>query len=319
MPTRRTTPSSVSWVRRGLISVAVGALLASACTVLTLQSRDATTLSGHSSTSPTAAARTFSPAEQVFNRSAPGDCLSWSTPSADDLTLVDCAVPHLFEVASLVELNDQLGVATGPGAALPNTAELTVLRDTLCTPAVATYLNGRFDLHGMFTVGLIDPGEASWRAGSRTVRCGVQHVGRAGEEFPIQGRVAALDQSDIAPAGSCENIAAGLPADPVDCTLPHASEVISVVDLGQKFPTSYPAVADQDVYLDETCRATAAATLGTPDAAIKGLTVFWGNLQAQSWSVGSHRVNCSVGRQLPAGGFAPMTGLARDAPALAGR
>lgn len=311
---RAETPANAIHARRGLIGVAVGALLASACTVLVMGTTDAATVSGHSEWTNAVPTRIPSAAEQVFAKSATGDCLTWSTPSASDLTRTDCASPHRFEVASAVDLSTQFA----PGSPLPDAAALTHLRDSLCTPAVNTYLRGRFDPRGLFSVGLIDPGEASWRAGQRTVRCGLQHVGVSGEQFPIQGRVSDLDQSDVAPVGSCENISATLPADPVDCALPHASEVISVVDLGQKFPAAYPAIADQDTFLDETCRAAADAVLGAPDAAAtKGLTVFWGNLQPESWAAGSRRVNCSVGKQLSGGGFAPTTGAARSAPAAA--
>lgn len=304
-------------VRRGLIGVALGALLASVVTVLTATSSSTAPVAEppRSAAAPTS---TASPAERVFTQAAAGDCLTWSTPNASDLALTDCAQPHRFEVAADIDLSITDTTEFPAGAPLPGAVSFTALRDSRCAPAVDAYLQGRFDPRGLFSVGLIDPGEAAWRAGARTVRCGLQHVGRSGAQFPIQGRVGELDQSEVAPVGSCTNIAAGLPTDPVDCALPHAAEVLGVVDLTSKFPATYPTVAEQDAYLDETCRATAAAALGGPDAAAqKGFTVFWNTRAPESWAAGSRRVNCSAGKQLPGGGFAPVTGMARAAPATA--
>jgi len=313
MSPRPATPAAAVHARRGLIGLAVGAVLASAATVLVLG--NTSSLEAVPIASP--ATSTASPAEQVYAKAAPGDCLTWSTPAATDLASTDCASPHTFEVAADVDLRSQPGPEFAPGGALPGAVLLTQLRDTVCAPAVDTYLQGRLDPHGLFSVGLIDPGKAGWRAGQRSVRCGLQHVGRSGKQFPIRGRVGQLDQSDVAPTGSCQNIASGLPTDPVDCAQPHASEVISVVDLTPKFSADYPSTADQDAYLDDTCRAAADAVLGSPDAATtKGLTVFWNNVAPESWAAGSHRVNCKVGKQLPGGGFAPMAGVARAAPAV---
>ncbi len=312
-PAARTHGPASRRIRRGVLGVAVGALLAAAVSILVLGYPG---VSPSPSTTGPATTSTASAAEKVFAQAAPGNCLTWTTPTASDLALIDCAEAHRFEVAAEVDLARQPGGQFGAASALPGAVLLTQLRDSLCVPAVNNYLRGRFDPNGLFSVGLIDPGAAAWAAGQRTVRCGLQHVGRTGEQFPIRGRVAELDQSDVAPVGSCESISSGLPTDPVDCAQPHASEAISVVDLGQKFSPTFPAAREQDAYLDETCRAAAGLALGGPDAlAGKGLTVFWNNLRAESWAAGSRRVNCSVGKQLPGGGFAPMTGTARNAPA----
>ncbi len=313
MPSFATNSATATHARRALIGVAFGALLACASTVVVLGNpRDL-----EAAPAPPAPSRAASPAEQAYLKATPGDCLTWTKPTATDLSLADCAGPHLFEVAADVDLRDDPNPQFAPGTALPGALLLTQLRDTVCTPAVTTYLGGRFDPHGLFSVGLIDPGAQAWQAGQRTVRCGLQHVGRAGEQFPIRGRVGQLDQSDVAPVGSCQNIDSGLPTDPVDCAEPHASEVISVVDLAAKFPAVYPSAPEQDAYLDGTCRTAADAVLGGPDAATaRGLTVFWNPVAPGSWSAGSRRVNCKVGKQLPAGGFAPLTGTARNAPTI---
>ncbi|WP_127781663.1 septum formation family protein [Rhodococcus sp. X156] len=316
MPARLNPFVATVSLRRAVALVLVAALLLGGVAVL---------LAATSSGGTTAQARvdttavpttTATAAEQVFTASQPGDCLTWTAPTVSDLSVVDCATPHRFEVAAVLDLSTRPEPELAATAPLPGADTFTHLRDTLCVPAVTSYLGGRFDPYGLFTVGLIDPGELAWDSGERSVRCGLQHVGSQGEQFPIVGRVSELDQSDVAPVGSCADIsAAGLPSDPVDCRQPHASEVVAVLHLAGRFPGAFPAVAEQDAFLDEACRTAAAAALGGPDAAsARGLTVFWTNLRPESWAAGSRSVSCLVGARLPAGGFAPLLGSA-TAPA----
>jgi len=144
MSPRPATPAAAVHARRGLIGLAVGAVLASAATVLVLG--NTSTLEAVPIASP--ATSTASPAEQVYAKAAPGDCLTWSTPAATDLASTDCASPHTFEVAADVDLRSQPGPEFAPGGALPGAVLLTQLRDTVCAPAVDTYLQGRLDPHG---------------------------------------------------------------------------------------------------------------------------------------------------------------------------
>lgn len=317
MSTSRRSPapsaprSSAETTRSLLVLLAVGALLAGSVALLT----------GATGPSPAATpalaaeqqlARDGTPAEQAFAGARAGSCLTWTAADASDIAATSCANPHLFEVAADVDLSALAGSEFGPDAPLPGALRLATLRTEICTPAVQAYLDDRFDPHGAFTVGLINPGRTAWRDGERTLACGLQNVGRSTTPFPVTGRVADTDQSDVTQVGTCLGIDATLPTDPVDCAKPHASQTVAVVDLAQKFSAAFPSTADQDAYLATTCAAASDAFTGTADgAAGKGLTVFWDNVRYESWTAGSTRVGCSVGRQLAGGGFAPVTGDAR--------
>lgn len=303
--------SSAETTRSLLVLLAVGALLAGSVAVLTGgATRTATTTPALAAEQEIA--RAGSPAEQAFAGAQAGSCLTWTEADAGDITSTSCADPHLFEVAAVVDLSVYPAAEFGPDAPLPGALRLSALRAEICTPAVQTYLDQRFDPYGAYTVGLINPGGAAWRAGERTLACGLQNVGRSTTPFPVTGRVVDTDQSDVTQVGTCLGIDATLPTDPVDCTQPHASETVAVVDLADRFPGGYPSTTDQDAYLDTTCATASDAFTGTADgAAAKGLTVFWDNVRYESWAAGSTRVNCSVGQQLAGGGFAPVTGDSR--------
>jgi len=314
---RTRAPRSSAYRTRALLVVlAIGALLATGTTVLvTGPARVAASPPGLAAERATTQSR--SPAEQAVSRAAPGSCLTWTLADAADITAVDCASPHLFEVAADVDLGGYPGGQYGPDAPFPGAPRLAGLRTELCTPAVTSYLRQRFDPYGAYSVGLINPGEAGWAAGGRTLRCGLQKVGRSGAPSAVTGTVAGSDQSDVTPVGTCMGIAATVPTDPVDCARPHAAEAVALVDLAPQFPAGVPSTADQDAYLNTTCAAASDRFLGATDAAAsKGLTVFWADVRGVSWAAGSKRVNCYVGRQQAGGGFAPITGDARNSPAV---
>jgi hypothetical protein len=304
---------SAQTTRSVLVLLAVGGLLAAGAAVLSGATAPST-----AATPALAAeqgiARAGTPAEKAFTGARAGSCLTWTAADASDITATSCADPHLFEVAADVDLGVYPGSEFGPDAPLPGALRLAALRTEICTPAVRTYLGQKFDPYGAFTVGLINPGPAAWRAGERTVACGLQNVGRSTTPFPVTGRVADADQSDVTQVGTCLGIDVTLPTDPVDCARPHASETVALVDLSGHFPGGFPSTADQDAYLTTTCATASDAFTGAADgAAAKGLTVFWDNIRYESWAAGSRRVNCSVGKELAGGGFAPVTGDARGA------
>ena len=312
----RTTPSasrvrgapSAKLTRRALMLVAAGAVLAALVTAVVAGFGGSDDEPGGSTS---AVVTTGAVAGEAFGTAVAGDCLTWTEIDASDLAKVDCAESHLFEVVKDIDLSVYPGAEWGPGSRFPSVLRFTELRDELCAPAAMDYLDGRFDPHGKFSVGLINPGEAGWAAGERTLRCGLQFSSTTGNLLPIKGKVADQDQSKVWDVGTCIGINNGVPADPVDCAQPHAFEVISVVDLSGQFPGGLPSVEDQDKYLEGTCTENANAYLGSPDALRnKTLTLFWDNLDFDSWLAGSRKVNCSVGKQVEGGGFAPVTGTA---------
>ncbi|MFC4606137.1 septum formation family protein [Rhodococcus kronopolitis] len=296
---------SAKTTRRALAAVAVGALLAALITIVFsdgFQSGDE--LISHPNTGGPMS--TGAVAGKAFGTAGVGDCLTWTKDDAGDLSKVDCTDDHLFEVAAEVDLSIFPGTEFGPGSRFPGVLRFSELRDEHCTPAVNAYLGARYDPHGKFSVGLINPGEAGWAAGERTVRCGLQNSGTTGNLQPITGTVANQDQSKVWNGGTCIGINQNVPTDPVDCAEPHAFETISVVDLGAKFPDGFPTVEDQDRYLEETCTQASNEYLGPDGLRNKTLTLFWDNVDLTSWLAGSRKVNCSVGKEIDTGGFASI-------------
>lgn len=234
--------------------------------------------------------------------SQPGTCLSWSRPDAADAAVVDCVKEHLFEQAGSVRLVDQ--------PTLPDDQQWRQLVKERCDPIVATYLNGRLDPDGRYRIGALKPSATKWSEGDRDLRCGLQRSAQSGALYPTSGKVADTDQSDVQGAGTCLAIDGRGVGDPTACTRAHAVETVGVVDLAQKFAGGFPAVGDQDAYLQPLC-ATIASDYAGGDPVIRGknLTVYWDNVTADSWKAGSRKVNCNLAALLPdRSGFAPVTG-----------
>lgn len=294
-------------MRWGLLAVAVGAIVAAIVTM---------SISGFRSSHLEAHGPGAGPGwrnNSVFGTTRAGDCLTWTDPKTLDLSKVNCADKHLFEVTADIDLSDYPGREFGPGTRFPDSLRFAELRDEHCMTAAQTYLNGRLDPRGRFVVGMINPGEPAWNKGDRTVRCGLQLVSATGNATQqTVGRVRDSDQSRIFDVGTCIGINQNLPTnEPVDCTAPHAYEVMSTVDLGQQFNGGPPANADQDKYMQEQCARVADSYLGGPKALInKTLTIFWDNIDARSWLVGSHKLNCLVGKGTQ-DGFSAITGSAK--------
>lgn len=233
---------------------------------------------------------------------SPGTCLNWTRADAADTVAVDCAQAHRFEQAGTVTLSDQ--------ATLPDDRGWRQLVNQRCTPVVTQYLGGKFDPDGRFRVGGLKPSQTKWASGDRDMRCGLQRASRSGALYPITGKVADQDQSAVFDPGTCLAIDGLTIGDPTSCAGRHAVEAVSVVDLGQKFQGDFPAVADQDNFLQTTCADAANTYAGGPDViSQKKLTVYWDNITEESWKAGSRRVNCNLAALLPdRSGFAPITG-----------
>jgi hypothetical protein len=121
------------------------------------------------------------------------------------------------------------------------------------------------------------------------------------------------DQSAVHEPGTCLGIDGRTIGDPVDCGGAHAVEAVGVVDLGGKFDDKFPAVDDQDEFLQTECTKIATTYSGGDDVITdKKLTVYWDNLTEDSWKAGTRRVNCNLAALLPdRSGFAPVTGSVR--------
>ncbi|WP_024801306.1 septum formation family protein [Nocardia sp. BMG51109] len=296
-------------LRWGLLAVAIGAVVAALVTMFFTGFRSSNGLEAHDPGSGPAGKR----AVTAFGSAKSGDCLSWTNAKTLDLQKVNCADEHLFEVTADIDLSRYPGREFGPGSRFPDSLRFSELRDEHCTPAANSYLGGRLDPRGRFVVGMINPGEPGWANGDRTIRCGLQLVSATGNATqPTAGRVSESDQSRTFEAGTCIGISQSLPTnEPVDCAKPHAYEVMSAVDLGAHFTGAAPDNADQDKFMQDECSRAADEYLGGQDALInKTLTIFWDNLDTRSWLVGSHRLNCLVGKGTQ-DGFSTITGSAR--------
>ncbi|MHA6629030.1 septum formation family protein [Pseudonocardia sichuanensis] len=235
----------------------------------------------------------------------PGTCLMWSRPDAADTAVVDCSQPHLFEQAGSVTLTDQ--------ATLPDDRQWRQLVNERCEPVVKDYLGGQFDPDGRYRIGALKPSPAKWAEGDRQLRCGLQSASRSGALYPLAGKVAESDQASVQEPGTCLAIDGRTIGDPVDCSGVHAVETVGIVDLSEKFSEGFPAVGDQDAYLQSACVDVANEYAGGAEViAQKELTVYWDNLTEESWNAGTRKVNCNLAALLPdRSGFAPVTGPVR--------
>lgn len=240
----------------------------------------------------------------------PGTCLSWQRPDAADAVTVDCAAPHLFEQAGSVTLADQV--------TLPDDRTWGQLVKERCTPVVQQYLGGKYDPRGRYRIGALKPSAAKWEDGDRELRCGLQSASRSGALYPMTGKAADGDQSNVREAGTCLAIDGKTVGDPIDCAGPHAVETVGIVDLATKFPDKFPAGGDQDGYLLTECSRIAGEYAGGADVITKKkLTVYWDNLTEESWTAGSRKVNCNLAALLPdKSGFAPVTGSVKGEVAV---
>lgn len=307
MPTKTT--------RYALALVAAGAIVAAVLSFM-LAGNDHHSLSAHAPGAPP----TGAVAGAAFGTAQPGDCLTWNKPDASDLSKVDCGQKHLFEVAADIDLSAYPGAEFGAGTKFPGVLRFAELKDQHCQPAVRRYMSGHFDPHGKFAVGLINPGQAGWAAGERTLRCGIQDSTSTGTLQPFTGSVIGQDQSRVLDSGLCVGINQNLPTDPVDCATPHAFEVVSTVDLTPHFSDPPPADDAQDKAMSAICAKDSNAYLGGSDVLRnKTLTLFWDHIPPDSWLGGNRKLNCMIGKGGDQDGFAPITGSAKGDITINGR
>jgi hypothetical protein len=288
-------------VRRMVLGVLIGSL--TMLGVATLDSFAGATVPVLGTLAALPAASSSSGAREVPPPPAtPGTCLMWTRPDAADTEVVECAQPHLFEQAGSITLASDM--------ALPDDRQWRQLVNERCQQVVVEYLGGKFDPDGRYRVGALKPSPSKWTDGDRELRCGVQSASRSGALLPLSGRAADSEQAAVQEPGTCLAIDGRTIGDPVDCAGPHAVETVGVVALSEKFPDAFPAVGDQDAYLQPQCAKIANEYAGSADAiSDKGLTVYWDNITEESWKAGSRKVNCNLAALLPdRSGFAPVTG-----------
>jgi len=237
------------------------------------------------------------------------DCLNWAKPDLSDVKKVDCGNQHLFEVTGKVDISAQYAKE----AKYPAAADWAKISLDHCTKPSLDYLAGKFDPFGKYAVGPLNPGEQEWNAGFRTLRCGLQVVGPAGGLLPSFGTAKKQDQSDVYDPGVCLGLNGKSVGDPVDCAQPHTFEIVGVVDLAAAIGPDFPAPEKQDEVLPATCDTMAADYSGGADLKGKGLVVTWDNRLPESWTAGSHKVNCKIGAvPADASGLTAFAGSVRN-------
>jgi hypothetical protein len=309
VPNRR--PTDQKPARRIMFGVLIGAAVMLAVATLDTFGGAKVPVLGSFAALPSAAG-VEGPEEVPPPPATPGSCLTWTRADAADTQLVDCAKKHLFEQAGSVTLTDQV--------ALPDDQAMRLLVNDRCTPVVSSYLGAKLDPAGRYRVGALKPSQTRWAAGDRELRCGLQSASRSGALYPLTGKAVGGDQSNVQEPGTCLAIDGKTIGDPVDCSGQHAVETVGVVDLGKKFPDAFPAVGDQDGFLQPECARIAGEYAGSADVITqKGLTVYWDNLTEESWAAGSRKVNCNLAALLPdRSGFAPVTGAVKGTVSVGG-
>ena len=225
-----------------------------------------------------------------------GSCLTWPAGSAD-ISKVDCAAKHLFEIAGTVDLTSKYPA----GASFPDGTLWQKIAQDNCGPVVSKYMSGKLDPAGKYSANALNPTAQQWSGGARTIRCGLQAAGPGGALQPTTGSARTADQSNIYAVGTCLGIKNKDVSDPVPCTSPHAYEIVGIVDLKSQFPDGYPSDDKQQTALSTRCVKANADYTGGLDLSKFKLGLTWDTIKQESWNVGSTKVNCKVGKKLDDG------------------
>jgi hypothetical protein len=232
----------------------------------------------------------------VVASASPGTCLTWTRPDAGNLSAVDCARPHLFEVTGSADISGTYP----PGSPFPDQQAWQQAAQTSCTTGATNYL-GKLDPHGKYTVGALKPTSSQWASGDRSLRCGLQRSTPSGQLLSTSGSARGADQSDVYPAGTCLALVKKAAGGPVSCDRQHSYEIVGTVSLRGQFPDTYPPVGQQQNALGTLCQPVAANYTGNANLNQYKLSVTWDTITQQSWDAGSYQVNCKIGALLPDG------------------
>jgi hypothetical protein len=295
--------------RRALLLTALGGLLI-AGSVIALPLRDKGPLSAVVPSEQLAPAVT-----STFAEAKTGYCLNWPDNGLDSAVIVDCKDDHRFEVSQAIDMRTYPGSEYGPNADPPSPARIQQITLEQCEPATERYLGPKYDPNSRFSISLLWAGDKAWKnSDERRMLCGLQLKGPANQQLVFKGRVAEQDQSKVWPPGTCLGI--DLPTNQpndaaVDCSAPHAMEVVGTVNLAEKFPGGLPSDADQDTFIKEVCNAMADAYLAPVNLRDTTLTLIYSTVSLPSWSAGSRQVSCNIGATLGNGGWATLINSAK--------
>lgn len=250
----------------------------------------------------------------TFTTADTGACLNWQqgpNNTNTNFAEVPCDQPHRFEISVREDLAQYPTSEFSENAPMPDVVRQEQLTTQLCTGPTLSYLHGRLDPEGRYSISPILPPPSAWDRGDRTMLCGVMVVDAAGMSVETTGHAAIQDQSNALAPDSCVR-ADGDTTFQVPCDQDHSWQVTSVVNLAERFPDVWPTVEEQNEFLNGVCTDAARAYLGDDDALYRStLTPFWTTLKLQSWDAGSRNVNCALTFGRAGGGFANLAGDAR--------
>ncbi len=258
------------------------------------------------------------PVEEIapFTTADVGACLTWDFKkdgSVENFEQASCDKEHRFEISAREDLGTYPTSEFGPEAQIPDLKRQAQLREELCQAATLTYLDGKFDPSGKYTIAPILPPAEAWAKGDRTMLCGLQSNDEEGIPQITKGKVKDNDQSALAQPGDCRAIDDSQILRTVDCSRKHQLETISVVNLTEHFSKGVPSEDKQDAYLAKQCTDAAIKYVGSEEKLYQTtLQPFWGTVEESSWRAGSRSVNCSLIHANKKGGFSVLTGTAKD-------
>jgi Septum formation len=242
-----------------------------------------------------------------------GTCLDWPNDAPQNMRRVPCKDPHTFEVTRNVEIRGDYPSSAPP----PNDAGWQQIVTEKCTEVGAKYLGGQLDPYGKYTVGALKPTAQQWREGDRKLRCGLQRVTPSGQRLlSTTGTAAKQDQSNVHDPGTCFALVNKKEVgDPIDCAKQHSYEVVGNVDLLTAFPGGqYPSEDQQREKTVDLCPPVASKYTGNTDLAALNLSLYSDTLKQESWTAGSHKVNCKVGALEQDGTLRPVRGSVKAKP-----
>lgn len=247
-----------------------------------------------------------------FTAAGPGQCLTWDVTEdgkATNFTTVDCAENHRFEISSREDLATYPSSEFGADAPAPDITRQAQLREELCKQQTITYLGGKYDPTGVYSIASILPPADNWAVGDRTMLCGVQTTDDAGNITVSSGKAQNQDQSRVAERGECIAIDSANGSHKVDCGEPHSYEVTAKVNLADVFDHP-PTTEEQDAHLKDACTKAALDYMGGDDPLyFSTLAVYWTTIPTASWNAGSTSANCGLFHP-GANGFATLQGSA---------
>lgn len=95
-----------------------------------------------------------------------GDCFNTEQlSSVDEVAVVDCASPHVYEVFGLAEYD------AAPGDAFPGDEDLNRAANDACRPAFEDYVGVAYDESEDWYATFINPSEETWAEGDREILC----------------------------------------------------------------------------------------------------------------------------------------------------